>query len=143
MQHSRFAYVLLAIFTGIFGIHNFYAGYKTRAISQLLISLLSLGCLALFVWIWAIIEACIVKQDAAGVPFLSGGTKSRLTYIVLALWLGITGMHNFYAGRTGKAIAQLLITLLSLGYLSFFVFIWVAVEICTETKDAQGVDFTN
>lgn len=143
MPKSRFAYVLLALFPGIFGIHNFYAGYTCRAIIQLLITVLSVGCLAPLVWIWAIIEACTMKQDAAGVPFISGGTRSRLTYIVLALSFGLLGMHNFYAGHTGKAIAQLLITLLSCGYLAIFVFIWIAVEICTETKDARGIDFTN
>ncbi len=65
--------------------------------------------------------------------------KSRLVYILLALFLGCLGVHNFYAGYTGKGVAQLLLTLLSVGFLSFFVFIWVIVEICTVTKDANGV----
>lgn len=65
-EKSRTAYVLLAIFVGPIGIHNFYAGYKGKGVVQLLISVLSLGFLALFVWIWNIVEAINVKQDAEG-----------------------------------------------------------------------------
>jgi len=61
-------YVLLAVLLGI-GIHNFYAGYTTRGIIQLLVSILSCGILWFFMWIWAIIEACTVTQDANGVRF--------------------------------------------------------------------------
>ena len=66
---SRTAYVVLGILLGGMGIHNFYAGYSGRAIAQLLLSILSCGYLGLFVWIWAVIEACTVKQDSSGVQF--------------------------------------------------------------------------
>ena len=65
---DRVAYVLLAVLLGI-GIHNFYAGYNTKGIIQLLVSVLSCGILWFFMWIWAIIEACTVTQDANGVRF--------------------------------------------------------------------------
>jgi len=65
---DRVTYVLLAVLLGI-GIHNFYAGYTTRGIIQLLVSILSCGILWFFMWIWAIIEACTVTQDANGVRF--------------------------------------------------------------------------
>ncbi|MFN5057356.1 MAG: GYF domain-containing protein [Verrucomicrobiota bacterium] len=65
---DRVADVLLAVLLGI-GIHNFYAGYTTRGIIQLLVSILSCGILWFFMWIWAIIEACTVTQDANGVRF--------------------------------------------------------------------------
>lgn len=65
---DRVAYVLLAVLLGI-GIHNFYAGYTTRGIIQLLVSILSCGILWFFMWIWAIVEACTVTQDANGVRF--------------------------------------------------------------------------
>lgn len=65
---DRVAYVLLAVLLGI-GIHNFYAGYTTRGIIQLLVSILSCGILWFFIWIWSIIEACTVTQDANGVRF--------------------------------------------------------------------------
>ena len=69
--------------------------------------------------------------------------KQRIVYILLALFLGTLGVHNFYAGYTGKAIAQLLITLL-LGWLVLplaAVGIWAIVEMCTVTKDASGKAF--
>lgn len=69
--------------------------------------------------------------------------KQRIVYIILGLFLGSLGIHNFYAGRTGKAVTQLLITLL-LGWLvlpAVAVFIWVIIEICTVTKDGTGRDF--
>lgn len=74
----------------------------------------------------------------------NNASRSRLAYILLGLFLGSLGVHNFYAGYIGKAIAQLLITLL-LGWLLFplvGVVIWVIVEICTVTKDARGVPFS-
>ena len=69
---SRVAYVLLGIFLGGLGIHNFYAGYNGKAIAQLLISLL-LGWLVIplvAVWIWVIVEVIVVEQDAQGVAFV-------------------------------------------------------------------------
>lgn len=69
--------------------------------------------------------------------------KSRLAYILLAIFLGTFGIHNFYAGYTGKGITQLLISLISFGFLSPLVFIWAIIEVCTVTKDAQGIDFIN
>ena len=69
--------------------------------------------------------------------------KQRIVYILLALFLGTLGVHNFYAGYTGKAITQLLITLL-LGWLVLplaAVGIWAIVEMCTVTKDASGKAF--
>ncbi len=68
---SRLAYILLALFLGTLGIHNFYAGYTGKGVAQLLITLLSLGILSLISWIWAIIDICVVSKDAKGVPFVS------------------------------------------------------------------------
>lgn len=69
LPKSRSTYVLLAILMGTLGVHNLYAGYTIRGIIQLLITLLSLGMLFFVSAIWAIVEACCVKQDANGVPF--------------------------------------------------------------------------
>lgn len=67
---SHLAYVLLGIFAGGLGIHNFYAGYTGRAATQLLLTILSCGMLSIVSFIWAIIEVCVVKVDAEGRPFV-------------------------------------------------------------------------
>jgi TM2 domain-containing membrane protein YozV len=77
---DRVAYVLLAIFLGELGIHNFYAGYTNRAVLQLVACIVGIPIIALVtcgiglvlylaLWIWNIIEACTVTQDANGVRF--------------------------------------------------------------------------
>jgi TM2 domain-containing membrane protein YozV len=73
----------------------------------------------------------------------ASGAKSRIAYILLGVFLGALGIHNFYAGYSNKAIAQLLISLLT-GWLIvplIGVWIWVLVEICTVTTDSKGVAF--
>lgn len=66
---SRTTYIVLGIFLGAFGAHNFYAGYTGRAVGQLCLSVLTLFCLALVSWVWAIVEICIVNKDSAGIEF--------------------------------------------------------------------------
>lgn len=67
---SKTAFTLLGIFLGGLGIHNFYAGYTNKGLAQLLIAILSCGYLAIFTWIWAIIDVCAVSKDAQGKPFI-------------------------------------------------------------------------
>ncbi|MDR1512512.1 MAG: TM2 domain-containing protein [Propionibacteriaceae bacterium] len=54
--------------------------------------------------------------------------KSKIAAGILGILLGAFGVHNFYLGRTGTAIAQLLITVLSIGLLSPVSAIWGLVE---------------
>lgn len=68
---SGLAFILLAIFLGSLGVHNFYAGYTKKGVIQLLITVISFGFLSLISWIWAIVDIITVKQDANGVPFAS------------------------------------------------------------------------
>lgn len=78
-----------------------------------------------------------------GVGTSKGSPKSRVAYVLLGLFLGGLGIHNFYAGYTGKAVAQLLITLF-LGCLVIpliAVWIWVIIEICVVTTDSKGMSF--
>ncbi|MCR4581440.1 MAG: TM2 domain-containing protein [Bacilli bacterium] len=56
------------------------------------------------------------------------GQKSRIAAGVLGILLGSLGIHNFYLGYTGKAIAQLLMTLLSCGILGVISGIWGLIE---------------
>lgn len=64
--------------------------------------------------------------------------KSRIAYILLGVFLGTLGIHNFYAGYTGRAVAQLLITVLTCGIGSIISWVWMLVEVCTVTQDAGG-----
>lgn len=66
---SRTTFILLGVFLGMLGVHNFYAGYTGRAVGQLCLSVLTAGWLALASWIWAIVEICIVDKDGVGIQF--------------------------------------------------------------------------
>ena len=59
-------FILLGIFFGIFGAHNFYAGYHKRGAGQLALTCLSVFTLAVATWIWAIVDCFVIKRDAAG-----------------------------------------------------------------------------
>jgi TM2 domain-containing membrane protein YozV len=67
---TRVIFVLLGIFLGIFGVHNFYAGYVKKGAIQLCVTLLSCFYGAVISWIWAIAEICMVNKDAEGTQFV-------------------------------------------------------------------------
>ena len=72
-----------------------------------------------------------------------GEKKSKLVAGLLGIFLGSFGVHNFYLGFTGKAIAQLLITVLSCTTLSVVSGIWGMIEgimylAGSKTTDAKG-----
>mgnify|MGYP000678246173 FL=1 len=54
--------------------------------------------------------------------------KSKMAAGLLGIFLGALGIHNFYLGYTGKAVAQLLITILSCGILAIVSEIWGLIE---------------
>lgn len=54
--------------------------------------------------------------------------KSKVVAGILGILLGSLGIHNFYLGYTGKAVAQLLISLLSCGTLAVVSSIWGLIE---------------
>lgn len=56
------------------------------------------------------------------------GGKSKVAAGILGIFLGCFGVHNFYLGYTGKAVAQLLITLLTCGIGSIVSGIWGFIE---------------
>lgn len=68
-RKSRTTYIVLGIFLGYFGIHNFYGGYVGRAVGQLCLTVLTVGSLGIVSWVWAIIEVCIVDKDSTGLNF--------------------------------------------------------------------------
>lgn len=71
------------------------------------------------------------------------GSKSKVAAGLLGIFLGGLGIHNFYLGYTGKAVAQLLITLVSVGFLApvsgFWGFIEGIMILCGTIKtDGKG-----
>jgi hypothetical protein len=68
--------------------------------------------------------------------------KSRTTYIVLGIFLGALGVHNFYAGYTGRAVGQLCLSVFTLFYLAPISWIWTIIEICVVDKDSVGIQFS-
>ena len=71
------------------------------------------------------------------------GEKSKVAAGILGILLGALGVHNFYLGYTGKGVTQLLISVLSFGFLSPVSAIWGLVEgityLTNDTKtDANG-----
>lgn len=72
--------------------------------------------------------------------------KIRTVYMVLSfLFLGLFGIHNFYAGYIGRGFIQMIITVF-LWWLIFplvIVYIWNILEAVCITKDANGVPMKN
>lgn len=77
--------------------------------------------------------------------------KSKVAAGILALFLGSYGVHNFYLGYTGKAVTQLLLTIIGMPLCFIFVgfpmiigaSIWAFVEAImifagSINKDAKG-----
>lgn len=54
--------------------------------------------------------------------------KSKMAAGLLGIFLGSLGIHNFYLGYTGKALAQLLISLLTCGFGAAITGIWGLIE---------------
>jgi TM2 domain-containing membrane protein YozV len=67
--------------------------------------------------------------------------KNRTNFIILGVLLGAFGAHNFYAGYNNKAIAQLLLTVLSLGFASPMSWAWAVIDVCTVDRDNDGIKF--
>jgi hypothetical protein len=67
--------------------------------------------------------------------------KKRTTFIILGVLLGPVGAHNFYAGYRGKAVTQLCITLLTLGFGSPMTWIWALIDVWTVDRDSKGIKF--
>lgn len=73
---SKIAAGLLGIFLGGLGIHNFYLGYTSKAVAQLvllLLGFLTFGITSIIAWIWGIVEGILIltgsiNTDASGKP---------------------------------------------------------------------------
>lgn len=65
--------------------------------------------------------------------------KSKTTYVILGIFLGFLGIHNFYLGYTKRALVQLALTIFTVGYAAAVTWIWAIVEVMTMDRDANNV----
>ena len=68
---NRSTFIVLGALLGFFGAHNFYAGYKKKAVGQLCLTAFTLGFGGFMTWVWAVIDVCTVDRDSSGVKFKS------------------------------------------------------------------------
>jgi TM2 domain-containing membrane protein YozV len=102
--------------------------------------------------LWCDLEAAPKRspqpQSFDAPPAWQRSDKSRGVFIILGLTLGGMGAHNFYAGNYGRAVAQLIASLVGLGVfaatgcpLSVLVVGWVFYELFTTKCDSEGAEF--
>ena len=72
--------------------------------------------------------ACTMCGAPCTPPVDPAVQKSKLVAGLLGIFLGAWGVHNFYLGYTGKAVAQLLLTLLICGAGSVISGTWGLIE---------------
>ncbi len=66
--------------------------------------------------------------------------KSKLVAGLLGMFLGGWGVHNFYLGFTGKAIAQIILNICCCGVGSIWGFVEGIMILCGSiSKDAKGI----
>jgi TM2 domain-containing membrane protein YozV len=69
---NRLLFAFLAVFAGYVGAHNFYARQWLTGLLQLLLSvattLMGFGIIAS--WLWAMVEALLVRKDGQGVEMI-------------------------------------------------------------------------
>ncbi|NLC87971.1 MAG: TM2 domain-containing protein [Clostridiaceae bacterium] len=58
------------------------------------------------------VEATRVESNNSNSASSTSTQKSKIAAGLLGIFLGSLGIHNFYLGYTGKAVAQLLLTLI-------------------------------
>lgn len=64
--------------------------------------------------------------------------KNRWLFVLLAILLGQIGIHNFYAGHNFRGICQLVLTLITFGYIAGFMMFLNVLEAIFVTEDGDG-----
>lgn len=88
---SGAVYILLAWFLGTIGIHNFYAGFVSRGLVQLFLTLLSplfLFIPLLVTALWAFADLMFKNKDRSGKRFRGNRKVIWLLRIAALVWLG-------------------------------------------------------
>lgn len=146
-RKSRLAAGLLGYFLGGFGAHNFYLGYTSRAVIQIVVTVITCGIGS----IWGMIESLMIFNgsiafDASGIPLDPSASepKSRMAAGLLGIFLGGFGIHNFYMGYTSRAIIQIVVTFLTCGIGAIWGFIeGILILAGSISIDASGIPLNN
>jgi len=67
-----------------------------------------------------------LSNDARVLMLYEANKKTALVAYLLWFFLGLFGAHNFYLGRTGVAVAQLILSLILVGMI--ITIFWVLVD---------------
>jgi TM2 domain-containing membrane protein YozV len=67
-----------------------------------------------------------LSNDTRVLMLFEANKKTALVAYILWFFLGLFGAHNFYLGRTGVAVAQLILSLILVGLV--ITFVWVIVD---------------
>jgi hypothetical protein len=81
------------------------------------------------------------QPGSAAAP-LSAGSRRRMVYAFLAIFLGFLGLHNFYARQWLTGILQLLLSAATclLGFGIIASWLWAMVEALAVRRDGRGCD---
>ena len=71
---------------------------------------------------------CLAAGPAPGQAQSGAAQKSKLAAGLLGIFLGALGIHNFYLGYTGKAVAQVLISVCTCGIGAAVTGVWGLIE---------------
>ncbi|HEV2630064.1 MAG TPA: TM2 domain-containing protein [Pseudolabrys sp.] len=67
-----------------------------------------------------------VSSDARAMMMYEANKKSIVVAYLFWFFLGMFGAHRFYFGKTGSAIAQLILTITVIG--SVVTFVWMIID---------------
>lgn len=70
-------------------------------------------------------------------------SKSKIAAGLLGIFLGSIGVHNFYLGRTGRGIAQIVATICTCGIAGIWGFIEGILCLCGNYTDADGLPLSD
>ena len=80
-----------------------------------------------------------VAQQHPTQNYPPGVLKSKVTAGILGILLGSIGIHSFYLGKSGRGIAQIVVTILTLGIGGLWGFIeGIMILVSNDWTDGQG-----
>jgi TM2 domain-containing membrane protein YozV len=107
---------ILAIFLGVFGVHKFYLGQKTWGFVYIALNVFSFGILSILLSIISLIEGImyLVQPTEIFNERFNAQAKdyefkpNKNIAALLALSLGLLGLHKFYLKQKAQGLAYLI-----------------------------------